>query len=375
MPTFTNLSQFVTTVTDKLTKPRRGVGGSEGVTAADMLSAMIDVGTFVSEKVDNAFSSTALKTPGTNWNTAKGVEIWGTGGTALGLPSNYLEASMKTRIGTINEMEFWHQTIGASFKYTDGALRTERFRLASGHGWLSGNLHVGVGADRTQRNLALYVAGSIGIDTISATSAKLEIESGSAQYPLAILIRSSTHATSRRAVLQLGNWQFINDVNADGGTDFAFYSGHNMNVPLAAASNGDLHLNRSLGDAIIGSSTNLNLGKLQITGDAYVSNQMISDGAFYARKNGSAGIVNTFFQQSISGTTYAMNMQMSPTGGIVFWTFNGSWANRLTIKDTGQLRFVPLAAAPAGAENGDMYYNNATHKFMGYANGAWVALH
>ncbi|NBB22589.1 hypothetical protein GVN20_24760 [Runella sp. CRIBMP] len=53
MPTFANLAQFVTTVTDKLTKPRRGVGGSEGVLASDMLSALVDCGTYVSEGLDS----------------------------------------------------------------------------------------------------------------------------------------------------------------------------------------------------------------------------------------------------------------------------------------------------------------------------------
>lgn len=53
MPTFANLAQFVTTVTDKLTKPRRGVGGSEGVLASDVLSALVDCGTYVSDGLNS----------------------------------------------------------------------------------------------------------------------------------------------------------------------------------------------------------------------------------------------------------------------------------------------------------------------------------
>jgi hypothetical protein len=48
---------------------------------------------------------------------------------------------------------------------------------------------------------------------------------------------------------------------------------------------------------------------------------------------------------------------------------------RIRVKSTGQMRFVPLAADPAGAENGDVYYNSTTNKLRVYAGGAWVDLH
>lgn len=44
---------------------------------------------------------------------------------------------------------------------------------------------------------------------------------------------------------------------------------------------------------------------------------------------------------------------------------------RLRVKSTGQIRFVPLASDPAGAENGDMYYNSTSNTFKVYQNGAW----
>jgi hypothetical protein len=47
---------------------------------------------------------------------------------------------------------------------------------------------------------------------------------------------------------------------------------------------------------------------------------------------------------------------------------------RIRIKDSGQLRYVPLAADPAGAENGDVYYNSSTNKLRLYAAGAWTDL-
>ncbi len=51
MPTFANLAAFVASITAKLNKPRRGVGGAEGVRASDLIDAFTDMGTYVSESI------------------------------------------------------------------------------------------------------------------------------------------------------------------------------------------------------------------------------------------------------------------------------------------------------------------------------------
>jgi hypothetical protein len=48
---------------------------------------------------------------------------------------------------------------------------------------------------------------------------------------------------------------------------------------------------------------------------------------------------------------------------------------RMRIKPNGQVRFIPLTADPAGAEDGDVYYNSTTNKLRVRAAGAWVDLH
>jgi hypothetical protein len=55
-------------------------------------------------------------------------------------------------------------------------------------------------------------------------------------------------------------------------------------------------------------------------------------------------------------------------------TFTTGAVERIRIKSDGQLRYVPLAADPAGAENGDVYYNSSTNKLRLYAAGAWTDL-
>jgi hypothetical protein len=54
--------------------------------------------------------------------------------------------------------------------------------------------------------------------------------------------------------------------------------------------------------------------------------------------------------------------------------FGTNNAERMRIKSTGQVRFIPLSADPAGGETGDVYYNSATNKLRVY-NGSWVDLH
>jgi hypothetical protein len=46
MPYFSSLQNFIDSVTARLTKPRRGVGGSEGVVTADVIEALTDVGKY-----------------------------------------------------------------------------------------------------------------------------------------------------------------------------------------------------------------------------------------------------------------------------------------------------------------------------------------
>ncbi len=51
-------------------------------------------------------------------------------------------------------------------------------------------------------------------------------------------------------------------------------------------------------------------------------------------------------------------------------------AERLRVKSTGSVRFVPLSADPStGNEAGDVYYNSSTNKLRVYNGTSWVDLH
>jgi len=75
-------------------------------------------------------------------------------------------------------------------------------------------------------------------------------------------------------------------------------------------------------------------------------------------------------------STYASNgndggVRLSSTDSLAFST---AATERLRIKSAGQTRFVPLAADPAGAEAGDVYYNSGTNKLRLYDGSTWVDL-
>lgn len=75
---------------------------------------------------------------------------------------------------------------------------------------------------------------------------------------------------------------------------------------------------------------------------------------------------------SIVGTSVDANngyLSLRTRGG-------GTASEKVRVKQGGQLRFVPLAAAPTvSVEDGDVYYNSTTNKLQVRAAGVWVDLH
>ena len=79
--------------------------------------------------------------------------------------------------------------------------------------------------------------------------------------------------------------------------------------------------------------------------------------------------------QGVSYTTLQSNgndfyLNMKGSGSTIFRNGSGD-TERMRIKPNGQLRFVPLAADPAGAEAGDVYYNSISNKLKCYNGTTW----
>ena len=81
---------------------------------------------------------------------------------------------------------------------------------------------------------------------------------------------------------------------------------------------------------------------------------------------------DNFTQWGTSDTASIIGKSGSGTTGYIKISVNGEI---MRIKSSGQVRLIPNSGTPAGAENGDLYYDSSTNKFRGYANGTWVDLH
>ncbi|NCX06358.1 MAG: hypothetical protein EBW68_11355, partial [Actinobacteria bacterium] len=85
-------------------------------------------------------------------------------------------------------------------------------------------LYVSAQSGSTNSYAAIFAGGNVGIGTTSP-SYKLHLAGETAQYPVALGIAASGHATSRRAVLQLDSWQLVQDMSASGTKDFGIWGG------------------------------------------------------------------------------------------------------------------------------------------------------
>jgi hypothetical protein len=85
-----------------------------------------------------------------------------------------------------------------------------------------------------------------------------------------------------------------------------------------------------------------------------------------------------------SGASNAVSLSLVPSNGFEgviqnnvtngFIQVKTASTTRVTFKNGGQVNFQPLAADPAGAGAGDVYYNSGTNKLRLYDGTSWVDL-
>lgn len=102
------------------------------------------------------------------------------------------------------------------------------------------------------------------------------------------------------------------------------------------------------------------------TAPASALNVVASDGFGLEVSPSNAGYVNL---QSYNRTTSAF-VPFSIASSFIAFQTNGT-TERMRVKANGQVRFVPLAAAPAGPEAGDVYYDSTTNKLRCYNGTTW----
>lgn len=96
------------------------------------------------------------------------------------------------------------------------------------------------------------------------------------------------------------------------------------------------------------------------------------------RSDSSANYEAVRFRDTTNANTYgslgwdSSGLRLNGNAGTLYLSSSGN--ERLIVKPNGQVRFIPLAAAPSGAETGDVYYDSGTNKLYCYNGSGWQAL-
>jgi hypothetical protein len=98
------------------------------------------------------------------------------------------------------------------------------------------------------------------------------------------------------------------------------------------------------------------------TRTSYITNS--STASLYYTESGGSGYFTDFGNLIIQPRTSAARSVVIATGST-------TPVERAVVKSTGQVRFVPLAADPSGAETGDVYYNSSSNKLKCYNGTTW----
>jgi hypothetical protein len=271
-----------------------------------------------------------------------------------------------------------------------------------------------------------YMAGSLGIGSTSLTGVNLRIEKaitgGTTSYSIrqqgtvqsdvtvtaigiqntlntaasAFTLSEYTHFVSSQGIIGVGStvtnqYGFIASSSLTGATNnYGFYgniaSGTNRwNIYMAGTA-----ANYLAGNTFIGATTDDTISRLQVYGTNWAANFNVNAaGGINLTRTNAVGANSTHYSvvfknsdstvaafntinrtgaTTSTGTGYELNIAAVGTGYITNYT-NG--VERTRVKSTGQMRFVPLASDPSGAEAGDVYYNSTISALKLYDGTVW----
>ena len=142
-----------------------------------------------------------------------------------------------------------------------------------------------------------------------------------------------------------GEHRFFNAISGSANTAIAFTQAMTLNAT---------------GDLIVNGTNSF----------AKISSYVTSSGTF----QGALGATNGSNSDFVVRIKTSVSDVYNSVGSLTLSTGGGGGTERVRVKDTGQVRFVPLAADPAGAEAGDVYYNSVSNRLKYYNGTAWTLI-
>ena len=187
---------------------------------------------------------------------------------------------------------------------------------ATGNGvYLPAANTVAVSTDGTER-MRVTATGAVCVNT-TTTDGYLNVGSGSGQFPNGIVVKPTSHATSRRAGAYMDNWGLLQDSQGNGTKDFILYDG-TANASRISVT--------TAGAVCIGSNQDFSVASGSVDGFAFAQSGQVNISAnnlpmLYLRRRAGNGTVVQFYRD----TTGVGNISVTTTAT----AFNTSSDHRL----------------------------------------------
>lgn len=346
---------FATNGSDKLTLDTNGylytaANGRIGVGVVPTAALDVDVGTGNADALIRGTLYSNLKVRGT-YNSGA------TGGAQL-----FLETTGNRTWILGNRIDAAYGTATNSFFIRDESASATRLEITT-----SGNLGLGVTPSAWTSN---YKAFQVGFSTSFSghNTIELALMSSNAYFDttdnrwerIVSGYTSQYYQTSGTHVWRIGGTAAAN-------TDCSFTQAMTLDA------SGNLVVGGATASAKIHSQANSNQLLLTTSSDPADYRTMFSsayDSANPFTITGRYGGVNADFLK-VSATIGYSDPKLVLGNTMSSVVINTGTTARLTVKSTGQLNFTGLAADPAGAAAGDVYYNSSTNKLRCYNGTTW----